>query len=183
MSKQKQALYPKLQASGPFSVEASGYEPVEGETIPRRHPSSKDKLSTTPNEAVKTIFDILKYSADKFGNAKALGTRKVIRTHTENKKIKRTVDGETKEIDKKWTYFELSEYTYISFVEYEKMVLALGAGLRKIGMTQGDRLHLFAATRYESVILAKILPWTYAHHRTVPTGLPCPMAQSPSPCP
>ena len=158
MSKQKQALYPKLQASGPFSVEASGYEPVEGETIPRRHPSSKDKLSTTPNKDVKTIFDILKYSADKFGNAKALGTRKVIRTHTENKKIKRTVDGETKEIDKKWTYFELSEYSYISFVEYEKMVLALGAGLRKIGMTQGDRLHLFAATRYESDVLARTLP-------------------------
>ena len=157
MSKQKQALYPKIQASGPFSVEASGYEPVEGETIPRRHPSSKDKLSTTPNKDVKTIFDILKYSADNFGNAKALGTRKIIRTHNETKKIKKTIDGVLKETDKKWTYFELSEYSYISFTEYEKIVLALGAGLRKIGMSQGDKLHLFAATRYGIYVIAIIL--------------------------
>ena len=147
MSKQKQALYPKLQASGPFTVEASGYEPVEGETIPRRHPASKDKLITTPNKDVKTIFDILKYSADKFGNAKALGTRKVIRTHTENKKIKKTIDGKTEEVEKKWNYFELSEYSYISFVEYEKMVLALGAGLRKLGFGQYDRIHMYGGTR------------------------------------
>ena len=154
MSKQKQALYPKIQASGPFSVEAAGYEPVQGETIPRRHPSSKDKLATTPHKDVKTIFDIIKYSADKFGNAKALGTRKVVRTHTENKKIKKTIDGETKEIDKKWTYFELSGYEYISFVEYEKMVLAIGSGLRSLGMSKGDRVHLFAGTRYNSGDLA-----------------------------
>ena len=181
MSKQKQALYPKLQASGPFSVEASGYEPVEGETIPRRHPSAKDKLSTTPNKDVNTIFDILKYSADKFGNAKALGTRKVIRTHTENKKVKKTVDGKTQEVDKKWTYFELSEYTYISFAEYEKQVLALGAGLRKLGLSQYDRVHLYAATRYINIYLRKGTQLQYADYQVVPTGLPCPMAPFHSP--
>lgn len=147
MSKQKQALYPKIQASGPFSVEASGYKKVDGETIPRRHPSSKDKLATTPSEDVKTIFDILKRSADKFGNAKALGTRRVVKTHTENKKIKKKVDGEMKEVDKKWTFFELSEYSYISFSEYEQMALAVGCGLRKLGLSPGDRIHLYAATR------------------------------------
>ena len=147
MSKQKQALYPKIQASGPFSVEASGYKKVDGETIPRRHPAAKDKLSTTPSDDVKTIFDILKRSADKFGNAKALGTRRLVKTHTENKKVKKTVDGETKEIDKKWTYFELSEYSYISFIEYEKLALSVGCGLRKLGLNPGDRLHMFAATR------------------------------------
>jgi long-chain acyl-CoA synthetase len=147
MSKQKQALYPKIQVNGPFSVEASGCKKVDGETIPRRHPDSKDKLRTTPSEDVKTIFDILKRSADKFGNAKALGTRRVIKTHTESKKVKKTVDGETKEVDKKWTYFELSEYSYISFTEYEKMALAIGSGLRKLGLGPGDRLHLYAATR------------------------------------
>ena len=108
---------------------------------------SQDKLITTPSEDVNTIFDILKRSADRFGNAKALGTRRLVKTHTENKKVKKLVDGGTKEVDKKWTYFELSEYSYISFVEYEKMVLAIGCGLRKLGLQQGDRLHLFAATR------------------------------------
>lgn len=146
MAKNTQQLYPRITKSGPFTVEASGYEPVKGETIPRRHPDSKDKLTTTPSDDVKTIFDILKRSADKFGNAKALGTRKLIKVHNETKKVKKTVDGKTQEVDKNWSYFELSGYSYISFVEYEKLTTQLGAGLRKLGMDPADRLSLFAGT-------------------------------------
>ncbi|KAI4152028.1 MAG: hypothetical protein LQ341_000784 [Variospora aurantia] len=146
MSKKTQALYPRTSAKGPFTVEVEGYQPKDGETIPRRHPSSKDKLRTTPSDDVKTIFDILKRSADKFGNAKAVGTRRTIKTHVENTKVKRMVDGQEQEVDKKWTFFELSEYKYISFVEYERMALEIGAGLRKLGLAKGDRLHLYAGT-------------------------------------
>ena len=138
---------PRMSGSGPFTVEASGYEPVKGETIPRRHPISKDKLVTTPSEDVHTIFDILKHSADRFGNAKALGSRELVKTHEEFKTIKKVVDGQETEVPKKWTYFELSGYSYISFVEYEKLVLQIGSGLRKIGLSKGDRLHLFGTTR------------------------------------
>lgn len=153
MSKKNQTFYPRITKSPPFTVEASGYEPVQGETIPRRHPSSKDKLITTPSEHVSTIFDIIKYSANKYGNAKALGTRHLIKTHNETKKVKKTIDGVTKEVDKKWTYFELSGYTYISFVEYEKLVFQVGSGLRRLGLVKEDRIHLFAATRYERPFL------------------------------
>lgn len=146
MSKKTQQLQPRMSQSGPFTVEASGYEPVKGETIPRRHPASKDKLVTTPSEDVTTIFDILKRSADKFGNAKALGSRKLVKTHHETKKVKKTVDGKTQEVDKNWTFFELSGYSYISFSEYERLTLQMGAGLRKLGMIKGDRLQLFAGT-------------------------------------
>ncbi|KAI4213549.1 MAG: hypothetical protein LQ351_003773 [Letrouitia transgressa] len=146
MSKKPQALYPRISAKPPFTVEASGYKPVKGETIPRRHPVAKDQLRTTPSEDVKTIFDILKRSADKYGNAKAVGSRRLLKTHVENKKIKKTVDGQTKEVDKKWTYFELSEYSYMSFTEYETLALDIGAGLRKVGLVRADRLHLYAGT-------------------------------------
>lgn len=179
MSKKNQALYPRTSAKGPFTVEASGYERREGETIPRRHPVSKDKLRTTPSDDVKTMFDILKRSADKFGNAKAVGSRRYIKTHVENKKVKKIVDGETQEVDKKWTYFELSEYNYISFVEYEKMALEIGAGLRKLGLVKGDRLHLFAGTR--SVIGYECVQWNgcrLTFTTTAPTGWPCPTAPS-----
>lgn len=138
---------PRMYGSPPFTVEASGYSPVKGETIPRRHPASKDKLVVTPSEDVRTIFDILKRSADRFGNAKALGSRKLLHMHNETKKIKKMVDGKEQEVDKKWSYYEMSGYRYISFIEYEKMVLQIGCGLRKIGLDKGDRLHLFAATR------------------------------------
>ena len=66
------------------------------------------------------------------------------------KKVKKQVDGKEQEVDKKWTYFELSEYHYLSFIEHEKSATRIGAGLRKLGMTAGDRLHIFAATRYAS---------------------------------
>ncbi|KAL8821043.1 MAG: hypothetical protein Q9223_000843 [Gallowayella weberi] len=146
MSKKNQALYPRISAKGPFTVEASGYEPAKGETIPRRHPISKDSLRTTPSDDVKTIFDILKRSADKYGNANALGSRRNLKTHVENKKITKIVDGQPQELDKKWTYFELSEYSYITFTEYERLALDIGAGLRQLGLVKGDRLHLYAGT-------------------------------------
>ena len=130
-----------------FSVEASGYEQVDGETIPRRHPMAKDKLITQPSDEVKTIFDNLKRAATKFGNAKAIGTRKIIKTHVENKKVKKIINGQEQEVNKKWTYFELSPYSYISFVEYEKMALDCGSGLAHLGVTKEDKLHLYGATR------------------------------------
>ena len=109
--------------------------------------TTQDKLVTTPSADVRTIFDILKRSADKFGNAKAVGTRKLIKMHNETKKVKKVVDGQEQEVDKKWSYYELSGYSYISFIEYQTMALQIGAGLAKLGLTAGDRVHLFAATR------------------------------------
>ncbi|MCJ1400898.1 long-chain fatty acid-CoA ligase [Xylographa trunciseda] len=135
-----------MQGKGPFSIEAKGYKKVDGETIPRVNIAAKDGLITTPSEDVRTVVDILKRSADKFGNAKALGWRDLIKTHQETKKVKKIIEGKPQEVEKLWTYFELSEYSYMSFVEYERMALQVGAGLRKIGMTTGDRVHLFAAT-------------------------------------
>ena len=149
MAHQKVHLYPQMSGKGPFTVEASGYQKVEGESIPRRHPISKDKLVTTPNEDVRTIYDILSWSADKFGNAKALGSRRLVKTHNETKMVKKMVDGQSKEVEKQWSYAELGPYEYMSFIEYRRLVLQLGSGLRKIGMQKGDRVELFAATRYE----------------------------------
>ncbi len=39
-------------------------------------------------------------SVEKFGNAKAVGSRKLVRTHQETKKVKKIVDGEEREVDK-----------------------------------------------------------------------------------
>ncbi|KAL1999713.1 hypothetical protein VTN02DRAFT_4136 [Thermoascus thermophilus] len=130
----------------PFSVEASGYTPVEGETIPRRHPAAKDQLIERPAPDVATTYDILRRGALKFGNAKAVGTRRLIRTHVENKKVKKVIDGVEQEVDRKWTYYELSGYTYKSFIEYEQLALQLGCGLRKLGLEKDSRIHLYGAT-------------------------------------
>ncbi|KAL8830472.1 MAG: hypothetical protein Q9170_005725 [Blastenia crenularia] len=131
---------------GPYTAEASGAAKVDGESTPRRTIAAKDHLRTIPAEGVETVYDILRHSASKYGNAKALGSRKLLRTHDEIKKVKKTVDGREETVDKKWTYFEMSEYHFMSFSEYEQMALRCGAGLRKLGMQKDDRLHIFAAT-------------------------------------
>lgn len=145
-------IIPELQARiandriPPFTAEVPNYQAVEGETIPRRNVRCLDKLVDQPEEGVTTIFDILKRGSEKFGNAKALGTRRLIKTHVESKKIKKVVDGVEQEVTKEWTYFELSEYEYLSFYDFEKLALEIGCGFRKLGLEKNDRVHIFAST-------------------------------------
>ncbi|KAF2835225.1 acetyl-CoA synthetase-like protein [Patellaria atrata CBS 101060] len=140
------APQPKASKSGPYTAEAPGYQKVDGETIPRRNVKAKDQLLTKPNDNVSTIFELVKHSSAKFGNAKAVGYRTMVHVHNETKKIKKIVDGKEQEVDKSWQYFELSGYKYLSFVEYEQLMLKIGAGFRKLGIASPERVHIFAAT-------------------------------------
>ncbi|KAI3554214.1 AMP-binding enzyme [Colletotrichum abscissum] len=145
--KSKLDILPRMQAKGPFSVPSPGAEAKDGETLPRRLPQAVPDLITVPGSGkITTTFELVKQSAEKYGNARCLGSRKLVNTHRETKKVKKMVDGEEREVDKQWTYFELSPYEYITFHEYERLTLQLGSGLRKIGLTKADRLHLYAAT-------------------------------------
>ncbi|EON97444.1 putative long-chain-fatty-acid- ligase 1 protein [Phaeoacremonium minimum UCRPA7] len=139
-------LNPRMSAKPPYSVEVPGQQRVEGETPIRRHPQAVKDLIVKPDPNISTVYDLVRVSVAKFGNAKALGSRKLVRTHQETKKVKKMIDGEEREVDKNWTFFELSGYEYITYVEYEKQVLQLGAGLRKLGLEKEDRVHIFAAT-------------------------------------
>ncbi|KAL2872419.1 long-chain fatty acid-CoA ligase FAA1 [Aspergillus lucknowensis] len=146
MSKKEGVIHPRMTKKPPFTVEVPGVEPVPGETIPRRHPAAKDGLLQRPADDLTTTYDAFRRSARIFGNAKAVGSRRLIKTHVETKKIKKLVDGVEQEVDKQWTYFEKSPYSYKSFIEYEKLALEIGSGLRKLGLGKGDRLHLYGAT-------------------------------------
>ncbi|WPG99392.1 Long-chain-fatty-acid--CoA ligase 1 [Acrodontium crateriforme] len=137
---------PKVYKKAPYTVEIAGVNKVDGETIPRRNYRTKAKLISVPEEGVNTIYDVVRRSSKKFGNAKAVGKRKLIHLHQEEKMIKKIVDGKEIEVPKKWSYFELSPYEYMSFTEYEQLVLNVGAGFRALGMQPQDRVHIFAAT-------------------------------------
>ncbi|KKZ63804.1 long-chain acyl-CoA synthetase [[Emmonsia] crescens] len=146
MAKKNTPLIPRISRKPPFTIETPGAKKVEGETIPRRHPAAKDGLVTTPHPEISTLYENLKWCAKTYGDAKAVGSRRIVKTHVENKKVKKMVDGVEQDVDKAWTFFELSGYTYLSFTEFEKLVLELGAGLRKLGLEKNSRVHLFAAT-------------------------------------
>ncbi|KAF2794232.1 acetyl-CoA synthetase-like protein [Melanomma pulvis-pyrius CBS 109.77] len=136
-------LQPQIVTRSPYTVEAPDAPKVDGETIPRRHPSAKHKLVEQPEPGVATVYDVLRRSARKFGKASALGSRKALHTHTETKQVQ---DGQGGIIEKKWTYYELSDYTYISFLDLEQRALRTGAAMRKLGVQQNDRIEIYAAT-------------------------------------
>ena len=82
----------KMYRSGPYTCEAANAEKVEGETVPRRNLAAKEGLIMKPHDNVATLYDVLRHSAAKFGNAKAVGARKIVNVHEETKKVKKMVD-------------------------------------------------------------------------------------------
>ncbi|KAK4933522.1 long-chain fatty acid-CoA ligase, partial [Elasticomyces elasticus] len=139
-------VQPYMYRKPPFTFYAKGVEAQIGQTPPRRNRFAGERLVTKPSDEVATIYDNFRRAAKKFGNAKATGTRRILKTHVESKKVKKIVDGKEQEVDKKWTYFELSGYEYQSFIEYEQMALNLGCGLRDLGLKPGDMMHQYGAT-------------------------------------
>jgi long-chain acyl-CoA synthetase len=133
---------PKPYKTAAATGEAPGFPKVEGETIPRRNAKTLNALKTSPHKDVTTAHDVIGYASAKYGNARAVGSRKLIKMHSETKKIKKGDEM----VDKTWQYFELGPYSFMSFVEFEKLCLQVGRGLRKLGMEPGDKLHLFAQT-------------------------------------
>ncbi|KAK6850091.1 long-chain acyl-CoA synthetase [Apiospora arundinis] len=130
----------------PFTVEAPGCPKVDGETIPRRHVKYKDGLVNSPADGVHTVFDIIRRSARLYPDNHAVGYRKLIKLHKETKKVQKNVDGQVKEVSKEWQFFELSPYSFITYKEYEKLILELGCGLRQLGLGPDKMLHLFGTT-------------------------------------
>lgn len=145
--RRRPVLQPRSSKAPPYSVEAAGVAKVAGETIPRRHPSAKDGLLTRPDPSVATVYDILCYGAEKHGNADAAGTRRILNTHVETKKTTTTdANGEEHTVEKKWSFYELSDYEYISFVDFKKSALRAGAAMRKLGLEPQDRVEVYGAT-------------------------------------
>jgi hypothetical protein len=181
MAQNLKKFAPQAQATrkGPYTAEASGAQKVEGETIPRRNLVSKDGLKSTPSPDVTTMYEVLRYASTKFGNAKAVGARRIVNKVTETKKIKKMIDGKEQEVDKNWEYFELSSYTYKSFTEFEKMALAVGSAVQKLGFKPKDRMHLFAATSMQWLASAhgKHAQVTWHEHQLTPYRRPLTVAR------
>ena len=81
------------------------------------------KLKSTPKPDVKIVYDSLRRSGQKYDNAKTVWKRRLIQLYEENKKVKKVTDHKDQEINKKWTYYELSDHQYFSIGEYEQLAL------------------------------------------------------------
>ena len=142
--KTKAVLQPCQTQKPPFSIQVPGVEKKPGEGIPRTHlKGPKPYLE----EDCRTIYDIVLQGMKKYSEGKCMGSRKLIKVHEETKMVKKVVDGDEIEVPKQWSYFEMSGYTYLTFKEYSELIHDVGCGLRNLGLTKGDRIQVYAATR------------------------------------
>ncbi|KAJ3051855.1 long-chain fatty acid-CoA ligase, partial [Rhizophlyctis rosea] len=98
------------------------------------------------NGTITTMYELFQYVAETFPTVESFGARHVVREVVEEKELTKVIGGvETKEV-KKWTYFELSGYDWLSYAEAKTWVSDIGSGLRKIGLKEQDKVTIFAAT-------------------------------------
>lgn len=141
------AFAPRTIDKPPFSLEVPEVKAVEGETIPRRLASHVHELQSQPEPGIATVWDVVARSASVFGDGNAVASRTLLHNHEEMKKVKKTVDGEETEVDKKWVYYEMSPYHWKSFKSWKQQAEAIGSGYRELGLMKEDRVYIFAATR------------------------------------
>jgi len=106
-------------------------------------------LLMTPRPNVTTVYELLQYSVKRFGDRNCMGHRNVLKEHTEEKMITKMVDGEPRQVPKKWTFWELSGYVYRKYKDVGEESATLGAGLRNLGLKPGDNVELYAGTSYK----------------------------------
>lgn len=132
----------------PFSVEVTDTSAKGEGRIRRNKVAAKGDLLSKPRENVSTVYELVQYSIQKFGDKNCMGHRNVLKEHTEEKMLTKMVDGHETQVPKKWTFWELSPYIYRTFKQVGEESASLGAGLRNLGLNPGDRIELYAGTSY-----------------------------------
>ncbi|KAI0791104.1 acetyl-CoA synthetase-like protein [Abortiporus biennis] len=129
---------------GAGSVEIG--EDIPGGARVRRLAITKDRLVTQPFEGIDTVYDVLAYAARTHGTKNAMGYRDVVDIHEEEKEVTKVVGGKQVKEMKKWKYFQLSDYKYLTFIEIKDAVSEVARGLVDLGITEKDIVNVYSAT-------------------------------------
>ncbi|PWN87587.1 acetyl-CoA synthetase-like protein [Acaromyces ingoldii] len=137
------------------SVEVGDKPTQEGHGRVRRAFCSPDALIERPSEGgIKTMADVLQFAVKKFTNKPVMGYRDTIKIHTEEKEITKTVEGKEVKETKKWQYYELSEYKYLTYTEFDGYVQDVSSGLTNLGLSHDTRFNIYASTCLNWQIMA-----------------------------
>ncbi|CAO1625835.1 unnamed protein product [Sympodiomycopsis kandeliae] len=131
-----------------------GDAPPKGEGRVRRSFKTPKDLIAGPGEGIETMVDVFNFALKKFTNKPILGYRDLIKTHEEEKEITKKVDGKDKKEKKKWTYYELSDYKYLTYTELDERVRHASSGLRNLGLTSDTRFNIYSTTCLNWQVLA-----------------------------
>lgn len=81
-----------------------------------------------------------------FPNKPVMGWRDVVRMHDEQKEVTKKVEGKEVKEMKTWQFYELSNYKYITYNEFEERIQHASSGLVNLGMSKQTRFNIYAAT-------------------------------------
>src|SRR5258708_2829196 len=131
---------------GKGSVEIGPSAP-QGETRVRRLEKTQDRIVTGPMDGINTVHDVLLHASRVHGERKAYGYRDIIDTVEEQKEVTKIIGGKEVKETKIWRYFHLSDYKYISYLEFKSGVSEVSRGLLKLDIKKGDVFNIYAQTR------------------------------------
>lgn len=143
-----------------FYGKGSVVVPSDGEGAVRRLAITADRLVTRPFDGIDVIPDVVAYAARTYGSREAVGWRNIVAVHEEEKEVKKTVGGKEVVETKKWKYFELSDYEYISYLDLQERIFELARGLLHHGVLKTDVFNIYAQTRW---VFGRVLGFLDAH--------------------
>lgn len=81
-----------------------------------------------------------------FPNHPIMGWRDVVRMHEEKKEVTKKVEGKDVKEMKTWSYYELSDFKYITYREFEERIQHASSGLANLGLSKNTHFNIYAAT-------------------------------------
>ncbi|KAF9043997.1 long-chain-fatty-acid-CoA-ligase [Panaeolus papilionaceus] len=113
----------------------------------RRLAISSGKLVESPAPGVYTIPDLVDHAVQKYGEKySAVGWRELIRTHEEQKEIVKVVGGREVKETKVWKLAELGPYQFLNYIEFDKKIQSVAAGLVRVGIKKEHILNMYSQT-------------------------------------
>lgn len=107
---------------------------------------AKDGLVHSPGPSIRVIPDMLDHSVNVRPNAPAVGWRDTVNIHKEYKDVKKIIDGQETTEKKEWTYYELTDYRYLSYAEFGQLVTDLASALVETGHSRETVFNIYAQT-------------------------------------
>ncbi|KAJ3182113.1 long-chain fatty acid-CoA ligase [Irineochytrium annulatum] len=118
----------------------------EGEGAILRHALASKELFTRPDPSINSIYDILLRGVRLMPKKNIMGARTLVRMVEEEKEVTKMVGGKEVKQMKKWTFFQLSPYSWITYADVFEITKKVGSGLRKLGLNPKDKVTIFAST-------------------------------------
>jgi long-chain acyl-CoA synthetase len=134
----------------PFSIELdTPHNDSEGAVRRLRGFEESDLTATIVSHPdILTVYDLVRNAVEQWTNKDCLGSRSLVKQHSEEKIVTKFINGVETPVPKTWYYSELSPYQYRTYNELGIESGAIGAGLSKLGLKAGDKVGLYADTSY-----------------------------------